>query len=302
MTGGFVIAGRPAPPDLLGALEDSGALMDDAGALRERLAGDGYVLLRGALEEDRVLAARSEVMRRLAEVGEVRRPAMEGIATGTSHRRELAGDLGAFWTSVSEGPALRRLTHGRALAQLTTVLLGEPARAFDFVWLRPVPFGRASPLHFDHVYMNRGSDRVLSVWLPLGDVRPEEGPLLIVEGSHRFDDLKTRYRGHDVDGDTSRPGALGVDPLAFARERDCRLLTGPFAAGDVIAFGMFTLHGSCDNASPARRVRLSCDVRYQPAADPIDERWYGAPPPGHGGGSYGALSAARPLPASPIRR
>lgn len=182
------------------------------------------------------------------------------------------------------------------------MLLGEPARAFDFVWLRPVPVGRASPLHFDHVYMNRGSDRVLSLWLPLGDVRPEEGPLMIVEGSQRFDDLKTRYRGHDVDRDPSRPGSLGVDPLAFARERSCRLLTGPFATGDVIAFGMFTLHGSCDNVSSAGRVRLSCDVRYQPAADARDERWFGSPPPGHGGGSYGSLSAARPLPEPPIKR
>ena len=37
--------------------------------------------------------------------------------------------------------------------------------------------GRASPLHFDHVYMNRGTDRVVTTWIPLGDVTVADGPL-----------------------------------------------------------------------------------------------------------------------------
>jgi hypothetical protein len=58
------------------------------------------------------------------------------------------------------------------------------------------------------------------------------------------------------------------DITAFAEGRGgCRLLTTDFRAGDVCVFGMFTLHGSLDNRSPIGRVRISGDVRYQPAAD-----------------------------------
>jgi hypothetical protein len=50
------------------------------------------------------------------------------------------------------------------------------------------------------------------------------------------------------------------------------------------------------------RVRLSCDVRWQPADDTRDDRWFGAPPAGHGGRSYGGVNSARPLGADYIAR
>lgn len=48
------------------------------------------------------------------------------------------------------------------------------------------------------------------------------------------------------------------------------------AAGDVVVFGMFMLHGSSINCSGSSasppKLRLSCDIRFQPAADPVDKR------------------------------
>ena len=70
----------------------------------------------------------------------------------------------------------------------------------------------------------------------------------------------------------------------------------------VLLFGMFLLHGSLDNRSRSAKVRLSADVRFQPAGDPRDDRWFGAPPPAHGGRSYGGLNGAQPLTAKPIAR
>ncbi|MGQ0663921.1 MAG: phytanoyl-CoA dioxygenase family protein [Pseudomonadota bacterium] len=296
------LEGRLVPAELIGELKDSSDVLSHRPALRRRLAEDGYLLLRGGLDRDEVLAARREVFARLAEVGEVREPAAEGIATGSSRRAEIGGELGAFWRSVCEGPALRRLTHAGRLRRIAARVFGCPVRPFDFLWLRAMAAERASPLHFDHVYMNRGTDRVLSAWVPLGDVPAGEGPLLVVEGSHRFDDLIAAYRGHDVDRDPSRPGHLGRDAVGLARQRGGRLLTADFQASDVVLFGMFTLHGSFDNASQAGRVRLSCDVRYQPRDARRDDRWFGSPPPGHGGKSYGGLSGARPLTAEMLLR
>src|SRR5436305_567232 len=80
--------------------------------LPQRLARDGYLYLRGLLPEEAILAARQAILGRLEAVDEVAAPATAGIATGRSRRRELHADLGKFWRSVSEEPALRRLTGG----------------------------------------------------------------------------------------------------------------------------------------------------------------------------------------------
>jgi len=292
------VAGRPVPPALLGPLADSTGAAD--AALAGRLAADGYVLVRGALDRAQVQAARAEVFGRLAAVGEVAEPAVEGIATGTSRRAEQ--DLDAFWRTVSEGPALRRVTHGGALAALAARVLGAPALPFDFLWVRAMVGGRASPLHFDHSYMNRGSARVVSAWVPLGDVPVGAGPIAFVEGSHGFADLIAQHRGRDVDREPGYRGSLDADAVAVAQRYGMRLLTTDFRAGDVVLFGMFTLHGSLDNNLGGNRIRLSCDVRYQPASDARDERWFGAPPPGHGNKSYGGLSGAQPLGSPAIKR
>ncbi|MBL8690051.1 MAG: phytanoyl-CoA dioxygenase family protein [Rhodospirillaceae bacterium] len=283
-------------------MADSTSLIADDAALRARFAEDGYLLLRGALDRDDVLAARHEVLRRMAEVGEIAAPVETAQPTGTSRRAEMHPDLGSFWRSVSEGPAVRRAVHGARARAVAAKILDRPVRPFDFVWLRAMLAGRASPLHFDHVYMNRGTDRVVTTWIPLGDVAVADGPLAVVENSHRFEDLIASYRGHDVDRDPSRPGHVAESASAFLTERGARLLTADFRAGDLCLFGMFTLHGSIDNASPAGRVRLSVDTRWQVADQPMDERWSGPDPKGHGGKGYGALGSARPLGAPLLRR
>ncbi len=300
-TGDQTALDQPIPENLNGELRDSAALRNDGDALHERLVEDGYVFLRGALNRDDVLAAREEVFQRLVDVGEVREPAIEGIGTGTSRREELEPDLGAFWKSVCEGPKLRKVTHAGPMLDLMATILGGPVRPFDYLWLRPMPPGRASAFHYDHVYMNRGTDTLYTVWTPLGDAPIQDGPILLMEGSHRWDDLIDEFRGFDVDKDKSKPGHVTMEPVTLARERGCRLLSTDFRGGDALIMTMFMLHGSLDNRSTEGRLRLSCDTRYQLASDPIDERWIGDNPIAHGQG-YAGISGARPLTAAPIRR
>lgn len=293
--------GQLIPREMLGELRDHSALMSAPPELHRALQEDGYLFLRGALERNEVMAARAEVFERLAAVGEINELAIDGIFSGTSKRRELISDLGAFWRSICEGPCLRRVTHAGPMVRIMEHIFGGPVRAFDFLWLRAMPPGRASAFHYDHVYMNRGADSLVTVWTPLGEVPIEDGPILVMEGSHRWTDLIEQFRGFDVDKDKSRPGHVTMEPVTLARERGCRLLSADFQPGDILVMTMFTLHGSLDNRSPVNRIRLSCDTRYQLASDPIDERWVGPNPIGHGGG-YASVSGARPLTAEPIRR
>ncbi|MBI2194366.1 MAG: phytanoyl-CoA dioxygenase family protein [Planctomycetes bacterium] len=295
MIGKCAVHGREVPASRLGELRDSSAMVSDGEVLRRRLGEDGYLFLRGALDLQAVMAARQEALDRLLQVGEIRPPAIEGVATGGSRRRELAGDLGAFWKSVSEGPRLRQLSHGPSLGSLLGTLFREPARGHDYLFLRVGVPGRSTNLHYDYPFFARGSQRIVTVWFPVGDVPAELGPLVVVEGSTTFTDLIGDSQGVDYHSNASPRVSLKDDAITLAERRGVRLLTADFRAGDVVIFGMTTLHGSLDNHSAEGRVRVSADVRYQPASDPLDERYFGPNPGGTTGAGYGELNGAKPL-------
>jgi len=280
---------------MLGELADASDLLATPERVRRRLADDGYVLLRGALDESEVLAARETVFERLHEVGEIAAPSRDGIATGTSRRRAAAGDLGAFWKSVVDMPAVRRVTNGSRLGRVMEAVWGEPACGMDYLFLRAGAPGSATGLHYDFPFFTRATPRMYTVWIPFGPVPVTEGPLMVVEGSRAFGDILEHLRGFDIALDETRKAEVSHDPVAFAEERGCRLLTADFAAGDILVFDMFTMHGALDNHSPQGRVRLSCDVRYQPTAEPLDPRYFGPDPGGTFGGGYGELNGAKPL-------
>ncbi len=289
------VKGREVPPEMVGELVDSAALMADPPALRARLKDEGYLFLKGVLPRAAVMAARREVFQRMVQVGEIAEPAEAGIFTAASRRAEMEPDLGRFWKSVSEGPRLRAASHGAALTAVMSLVFGETARPQDYMFLRAGPFGRATGLHFDYPFFTRSHDRVATVWLPIGDVPVTDGPLVVVEGSNRFRDLIEPMIGFDISKDNTRKADLGADAITFAEQRGTRLLTRNFEAGDIALFGMYTAHGSLDNHTSINRVRLSCDVRWQPAALPLDERYFGDNPPGTTGVGYAELNGAKPL-------
>ena len=71
-------------PTAFGELRDSNGLIGNPEALRERMKEDGFLLLRGFLGRERVLAARQELLGKLNSVGlmDRRHPVMDGIYSG----------------------------------------------------------------------------------------------------------------------------------------------------------------------------------------------------------------------------
>lgn len=71
----------------LGYLREANELLGNADLLRQRMAEDGYLLLRGLLNRDQVLAARRDTLEQLADQGQLDpdAPLMDGIQKpGTS--------------------------------------------------------------------------------------------------------------------------------------------------------------------------------------------------------------------------
>lgn len=267
--------------DHFGELEPANASLGDPAALRERMAEQGYLFFRGLLDPSIVLDARREILLKYAIIGEIddRHPlddAVAGAGTGVP-----TANLRAFSESVRSGAHYRRVTDGPEVLGVHEALLDGPARVFDMRWPRFVRPGEGCGFHCDGPYMNRGTSRIFSSWIPLGRVERHEGALVLLEGSHVSERLKDGY----LDRDADRDGLtwLADDPVEVQRLYGRRWLTTDFQPGDVLCFGMSMLHGAIDNRSTTGRCRLSSDSRYQRADEPADPRWNGKDFEGHGG-------------------
>ena len=291
-----------------GALRPSADAAGDRAELWRRMEEDGYLYLPGRLDREEVMEARREVMARLAAAGvlDERHPPMDGVFKAGS---ELTG----FHPRLAQdNPALDKVLYAGSMMAFYEFFLGAPVRHFDYTWFRVKKPGPASPTvpHYDIVYMGRGTPRLYTSWTPLGDVPFEMGGLMLLENSHRLETLKGTYGQTDVDlycenegnageivrrarrqrrplsaeeGESIRwnsPGAYSEDAAATREDLGGRWLTAEFRAGDLLVFGMFTMHASSDNRTD--RIRISSDSRYQLASEEVDERWIGSDPPAHG--------------------
>jgi hypothetical protein len=276
--------GRPVDvsPHRLGELVDRSASRDDSDGLCRAFRDDGHVFLRGLLDPATVLAAREELLLKYAVLGEVddRYPITEGIAGDASGL--ATANLRAFTASLRSGARYEAVILDPALLGVVGTLLDGPVRPYDFRWPRLARPGEGCGFHCDGPYMSRGTDRHLSVWIPLGHVAPHEGALMVLEGSHRSEELAAGYLTKDAD----RDGLVWLDddPALVQERYGDRWLTAAFEPGDVLIFGMNVLHGAFDNESESGRCRLSTDSRYLVAGEVPDPRWNGFDLNPHGPG------------------
>ncbi len=275
-------------PGNFGWLRESNDVLEDAAAVRRRFEDDGYVFLRDVIDREVVLGARRELLEKLSSADQVDlgRPLMEAVWSGRTRRDKTT--VANFAEDLRSGDALGGVVDDGSVARFYERLFGEDVRRLDHVWVRSVRPGAATGCHYDWVYMGRGSRRLCTSWIPIGDVPYEDGALVVLEGSHRIEELLKTYGRLDVDGGEPNPYGGGWFSKNWVEVRDRfggRWLTagdGGFRTGDMLALGMFTMHCSLDNRSSMNRIRLSSDTRYQPASEAADERWVGERPIGHG--------------------
>lgn len=278
-------------PASFGELVPSNDILGDAGALAARLETDGYLFLRGLLHRDDVLEARRHAVGILEADG--------CLAPGTDPMDAVAREglpLSARHDIGEGNEPLHRVLYTGTLMEFYRRLFGEEVLHFDFTWFRTVGPGMGTKPHCDVVYMGRGErQKLLTAWVPVGDVPIEVGGLTVLEGSHRQHERLRHYLERDVDSYCRNgrhaediesglkawewDGSLSADPVSLREKLGGRWLTASFRAGDVLTFTMHTVHASLDN--PSRHIRLSSDSRYQPASRPADERWVGENPIGH---------------------
>ena len=275
-------------PHTFGELRDSTHELGQMDELRRRFTDDGYLLLRGLLERARVEEACAQVVASLAE-----RALLDPAFPPADRVAARGARLSKFGVEAED----RRFGLVRALALAGRMsafyerFLDAAPRAFDYLWMRLMAPGQATAPHCDIVYMGRGTKELYTTWIPLTPVSLADGPLMVLERSHRIDSIRDGYARMDIDRDGNwrklkfrhgwifRGGDYSRNPRRVQAEFRLRWLTAEFERGDVVIFSPYTMHASLDNRSA--RFRISIDARYQRAADPVDERWIGAHPIAH---------------------
>lgn len=276
------------PSAELGELKDSTPLLTDSedapAALAAALHRDGYLRLRGVIPRDAVIAARARVLRFLNDKAGVLEGAGAVEAEGADSGllvASRAADTMPFMegkNEVTHSPeVLGAIEHPQLVKVFETLFGGQPVLSFDFKWLRGMHSGGWTGAHCDHVYMCRGSPRLLTCWIPLGDTTPAMGTVAVCEGSHKRDGPFARFQATYGSLDAEEAGLFGTG--WFTEDPDDLTAMGghwktaDFDAGDVLVFTMATAHMS--TANDTGRVRLSCDTRWQPAAETADPRFVG---------------------------
>ena len=258
-------------------LRESNEILDHPEALRERLKKDGFLFLRSFHDRNEVLSVRRDILQIMATTGELDpdAPLMEGIINPALKTQATVSTKGRENLKTD---SLKRLLYDPRPTNFFRKLFAAEPMAYQFQWLRAGGHGAGSTIHADVVYMGRGTKRLCTIWTPLGDIPPEMGPLVLCLGSHRWDRVRGTYGQADVDRDRI-PGHFTENPSELVEKFGGRWATAPMRAGDAVIVNMFLLHASLMNTT--NRYRISVDARWQPAGEPMDDRWSGEKPSGH---------------------
>jgi hypothetical protein len=267
------------PGEKLGELRDSNDLLGNMDSLKARMSQDGYLLIRNFFDRETVLKAREAIVGYMDEKSALvpGEPLLEAVMPRTGREVRMTGQ-----GAVTHHPDSLALFENKRLFDFFRRYFDEEAATYDYKWLRAVGNENFTGCHYDVVYMGRGSQRVHTVWIPIGEIPVNQGTLAILEGSHNLESfarLRKTYGGIDVDRDMVSDGWFSTDPYEITDKFGGRWLTTAFNPGDVLIFGLFTMHASTTNLT--NRFRISCDIRFQPAGEKMDERWAGKKPVGH---------------------
>ncbi|MFS8113708.1 phytanoyl-CoA dioxygenase family protein [Rhizobium jaguaris] len=268
-----------------GYLEPTDAATD-MGTLRAQYQEHGYLWLKGFLKRQDVLDFRAWVFAHLMDTGLLQPGSdpMTGLAAkGETDKALTDRRLMALVRSVAyEGFC----TQPRLASFMDEFLQGisylHKRKIMRFI--RPNT-GAVTPAHYDLVYLRGGTSRIVTAWIPIGDIPVDMGGLVYLEGSHRIGaDMEKEFaikgasltpeeRISAFNKNMTEGGWVSKDLPNMAERFNTRWLAADYEAGDVMLHSPYMIHASTTNRDPLGRLRLSTDIRYQNVEDEIDARW-----------------------------
>jgi hypothetical protein len=250
--------------------EDLTDLLHQPAKLRARAQEEGLLFFRGLLPKEDVLEVRRDILQVCRDQGWLKPGAAgeEGVCDlntvnqiPTEQIVSGAGIPHPIYAEVQKLESFHRIAHHPNLLTLYRALFGTE------VFVHPRNIARIilphkdvapTPAHQDFIHV-QGAMNTWTCWFPLGNCSRALGGLTVLKGSHQ----------QGVRHITKALGAGNAESQICGNEREW--VQGDFLAGDLVTFPSLTVHKALPNQYNDR-LRLSCDFRYQPANEPVEEK------------------------------
>ncbi|RKX47249.1 MAG: phytanoyl-CoA dioxygenase [Verrucomicrobia bacterium] len=245
--------------------ENAMELLSDPTGLKAKAEADGYLFFKGLLPAEPLLELRRQILGILDDHGFLNQ--QEDLMDGKMNPEKVAqsepfeGCTEEVYKEVQRLESFHRLAHHPELLRIYETLFDAPVLPHPRNIARvlfPGPQARATPPHQDFPHV-QGSQQTWTAWFPLGDCPIELGGLSVLKGSHKGGILDVK----------ESEGAGGLE--CILRDAQASWMETDFEAGDVLTFLSTNVHRGLPNRM-GNLVRLSCDFRYQPLNEPIEEK------------------------------
>ena len=245
-----------------GELRASNDLLESPDGLLRRVDSDGYLLFRSVLGSAAVGAIGAAMAAELQKQG-VAVANADGAVWSGAGLDKIDGD--ALYCAAAYEP----LVGSEELTLFMAQVFGCPVRVSRATNLRyqlPGDHVHDSPPHQDHFTVGPNSD-FKTFWIPLMDIDRTVGGLAIAVGSHRGGLLE--HRKHETAVSYQMEGR--EQPAVPLEDVPGTWMTTDYQRGDIVVFESCTVHRGLPNRSKV--IRLSLDVRAQPALTPAGWGW-----------------------------
>ncbi|KZY33048.1 hypothetical protein A3731_21125 [Roseovarius sp. HI0049] len=228
---------------------DQSVLLSDAEV--QQYHEKGWIVPKWEIPQDLIAEMRKEYDDLLA-----RNPHVESDIILAPHQTN-GGSMGIEgserWLDFATQPelmAIARQLIGDDIILWGTTVFGKPAHN-----------GKETPWHQDGGYYPIRPLETLTMWIPLDDVTPENGPMKFIPGSHKAHEL---FSHSWKDGDDKTIN-LVTDSEFFDEDKAEPLI---LRAGQVSFHDVYMIHGSSANRTDSRRAAFI--VRLMPATSLYD--------------------------------
>ena len=209
----------------------------------------GYLVLEGHIPADRLAPVREALGRLVA--GAKGLTASDDIYDLEDSHRPDAPRVRRIKLPHQVDPAFDALMRSEAILGPVRDLVGPSLRLHTSkLNLKSAGYGAAVEWHQDWAFYPHTNDDILAVGVMLNDVGPENGPLLVLPGSHRGPVYDHHANGRFC-------GAIDVAAAGLNLD-DAVALTGP--AGSISLHHVRTVHGSDINRSGKDRALLLYEI------------------------------------------
>lgn len=270
-------------PDRLGWLPPSDPLQP-VSDLRACFQQEGVLWLKGLLDRDDVLAFRRRYFEQFPELLAPGTDAVDGI---WSQARKSDSSVQKRVAEIVRWAAYESFCLSKPLVAFFEAFLSGPVYLHKRKLIRHTTPGETNTTgaHYDLVYLRAGTDRVVTAWIPLGDIPVEMGGLVYLKGSHAWGrekeaefsvtnaDLPPDERINAFNKNMGETGWLTKDLPSLADRLNTQWLAADYEAGDVVLHSAYMIHAATGNIDTRLRMRLSTDIRYQLLSDAVDPRW-----------------------------